>query len=120
MPPDADLEAARRALEGTEVTSVRLAELTHEGAKLELKAAMEAGGDREAREAELREHAQGALRAAGALAANDQAPQPAAHRCPSTLSAMSARSRRRHRRTSRKRNPFLLALVILGRPLRSW
>jgi penicillin-binding protein 1A len=27
---------------------------------------------------------------------------------------MSARSRRRHRRTSRKRNPFLLALVILG------
>jgi penicillin-binding protein 1A len=27
---------------------------------------------------------------------------------------MSARSRRRHRRTSRKRNPFLLALVVLG------
>ncbi len=27
---------------------------------------------------------------------------------------MSARSRRRHRRTSRKRNPFLLALLILG------
>jgi penicillin-binding protein 1A len=27
---------------------------------------------------------------------------------------MSARSRRRHRRTSRKRNPFLLALVICG------
>src|SRR5688572_25043201 len=25
---------------------------------------------------------------------------------------MSARSRRRHRRTSRKRNPFLLALVV--------
>ena len=27
---------------------------------------------------------------------------------------MSARSRRRHRRTSRKRNPFLLALLVLG------
>jgi penicillin-binding protein 1A len=27
---------------------------------------------------------------------------------------MSARSRRRHRRTSRKRNPFLLALIVLG------
>src|SRR5262245_61958771 len=27
---------------------------------------------------------------------------------------MSARSRRRHRRTSRKRNPFLLALLIFG------
>ena len=67
LPPDADLEAARRALEGTEVTSVRLAEVTHEGAKLELKASMEQGGDREAREAELLEHAQSALRGAGAL-----------------------------------------------------
>ena len=26
---------------------------------------------------------------------------------------MSARSRRRHRRTSRKRNPFLLTLIVL-------
>lgn len=67
LPPDADLEAARRALEGTEVTSVRLAEVTPEGAKLQLKASIERGADREAREAELREHAQGALRAAGAL-----------------------------------------------------
>ena len=67
LPRDADLEAARRALEGTEVTSIRLAELTPDGARLELKAAMEKSGDREAREAELREHAQGALRSAGAL-----------------------------------------------------
>lgn len=67
LPPDADLEAARRALEGTEVSSVRLAELTADGARLELKAAMEKGGDRENREAELREHAQGALREAGVL-----------------------------------------------------
>src|SRR4029450_12820683 len=27
---------------------------------------------------------------------------------------MSARSRRRHRRTSRKRNPFLVVLLVLG------
>ena len=65
--PDADLDAARGALEGGEVTSVRVAELTTEGAKLELKAAMGAGGDREAREAELRERAQTALRGAGVL-----------------------------------------------------
>jgi small-conductance mechanosensitive channel len=65
--PDADVEAARRALEGTEVTSINLAELTVEGARLELKAAIEPGRDREAREAELREHAQNALRAAGQL-----------------------------------------------------
>jgi small-conductance mechanosensitive channel len=67
LPADADLDAARRALEGTAVTSVRLAELAAEGARLELKAAMEKGGDREAREAELREHAQDALRKAGVL-----------------------------------------------------
>jgi small-conductance mechanosensitive channel len=67
LPPDADLEAARTALEGTEVTSVRLAELTPEGARIELKAAMEKGGDREAREADLREHAQSALRRGGIL-----------------------------------------------------
>jgi penicillin-binding protein 1A len=30
---------------------------------------------------------------------------------------MSARSRRRHRRTSRKRNPFLLALLVVGATL---
>jgi small-conductance mechanosensitive channel len=69
LPADADVEAARRALEGTEVSSVQLAAVTHEGARLELKAAMEAGRDRDAREAELREHAQRALRAAGLLKA---------------------------------------------------
>src|SRR5918992_947313 len=30
---------------------------------------------------------------------------------------MSARSRRRHRRTSRKRNPFLMALLVFGATL---
>jgi small conductance mechanosensitive channel len=67
LPPGADLAAARRALEGGEVTSVTLAELSPEGARLELKAATEAGSDRQAREADLREGAQGALRGAGLL-----------------------------------------------------
>jgi small-conductance mechanosensitive channel len=65
--PDADLDAARRALEGTEVTSIRVTELGLEGTRLELKAAIEEGGDRASREAELREHTQGALREAGQL-----------------------------------------------------
>jgi small conductance mechanosensitive channel len=65
--PDADLDAARRALEGTEVTSIRIAELGLEGTRLELKAAIEEGGDRASREAELREHTQHALREAGQL-----------------------------------------------------
>lgn len=67
LEPDADLERARRALEATEVTSVRVAELTPEGCRLELKAAVDSGRDREAREAEIRERAQGALREAGVL-----------------------------------------------------
>ncbi len=68
LPPDADIEAARKALEGTEVTSVRVLELTADGARLEVKAAMEPGRDREAREAELRERTHEALRRAGVLA----------------------------------------------------
>lgn len=67
VPPDANIEAARTALEGTEVTGLRLAELTADGARLELKAAIEPGRDRDARTAEVREHAQGALREAGLL-----------------------------------------------------
>jgi small-conductance mechanosensitive channel len=67
VPPETDVEAARRALDGTAVTSVHLAELTHEGARLELKAPIEPGADRQARETEVRELAQGALRDAGLL-----------------------------------------------------
>jgi small-conductance mechanosensitive channel len=67
VPPDTDLEAARRKLEAGEVTSMRLVELSPEGARIELKAGMESGANREAREAELRELAQGALRRAGLL-----------------------------------------------------
>jgi small-conductance mechanosensitive channel len=67
LPPDADLRAARRELEAGEVTSVQLIELQPWGARVELKAGMEAGANREAREAELREQAQASLRQAGLL-----------------------------------------------------
>jgi small-conductance mechanosensitive channel len=65
--PDADVEAARGALEHGEVTSAHLVELTPEGARLRVKAAIDAGSDREAHEMELRERAQGVLRDAGLL-----------------------------------------------------
>ncbi len=65
--PDADLDAARETLERGEVTSVALTELTAEGARLQVKAAIDAGADRQAHEAELREKAQGALREAGLI-----------------------------------------------------
>ncbi|HEX2360404.1 MAG TPA: mechanosensitive ion channel domain-containing protein [Solirubrobacterales bacterium] len=67
VPLDSDIGRAREALEGTEVTSIRLAELTVEAARLELKAGIDSGRDREAREGEIRELAQGALRQAGVL-----------------------------------------------------
>ena len=67
LSPSADVEAARRTLEHGEVTSARLMELTPEGARLQVKAAIDAGLDREAHEAELREQAQTSLRAAGLL-----------------------------------------------------
>jgi small-conductance mechanosensitive channel len=67
LPPDADVEGARKALERGEVTSAHLAELTPEGARLQVKAAIDAGADREAHEAELRERAQGVLRDEGLL-----------------------------------------------------
>ena len=67
VPRDTDLEAARKALEGTEVTSVKVAEVATDGVRLELRASMDGGRDRESREAELREHGQGALRSAGLL-----------------------------------------------------
>jgi small-conductance mechanosensitive channel len=69
VPPAIDLEAARGALEGSEVTSLRVLELAADGLRLEVKAAMEPGRDRESREAELRERTQAALRGAGLLGA---------------------------------------------------
>ena len=67
LSPDADLDFARKALEKGEVTSVALIEMTPEGARLQVKAAIDAGADRQAHEAELREKTQGALRDAGLL-----------------------------------------------------
>jgi small-conductance mechanosensitive channel len=67
LPPEADVESARKELERGEVTSARLVEVTPEGSKLQVKAAIDAGVDREAHEAELRERAQSALRAKGLL-----------------------------------------------------
>jgi small-conductance mechanosensitive channel len=69
VPPEADMSAAHKALERDDITSVRLVELTHEGARLELKAPLEAGRNRDSREAEIREAAQAALREAGVLRA---------------------------------------------------
>jgi small conductance mechanosensitive channel len=65
--PDADVEKARQTLEKGEVTSARLVELTPEGARLQVKAAVDAGMDREGHEGELRERSQSALREAGLL-----------------------------------------------------
>jgi small-conductance mechanosensitive channel len=65
--PDADLEEARTKLERGEVTSANLMEVTPEGARLQVKAAIDAGADREAHEVELRERTQGVLREAGLL-----------------------------------------------------
>jgi small-conductance mechanosensitive channel len=67
LPADADLDVAHQALERGEVTSARLVQLTADGAQLQVKAAIDAGVDREAHEAELREKTQGALREAGLL-----------------------------------------------------
>lgn len=67
LPPDADVERARKTLERGEVTSARLVEVTHEGARMQVKAAVDAGVDREAHEGELRERSQTALRDAGLL-----------------------------------------------------
>jgi small-conductance mechanosensitive channel len=67
LAPDADLEAARGALEGSGVTGLSLEELTPEGARVELKASIEPGRDREARAADMRERAQRAFREAGLL-----------------------------------------------------
>jgi small conductance mechanosensitive channel len=65
--PDADVEAAKAALEKGEVTSARLVELTPDGARLRVRAAIDAGADREGHEGDLRERAQGVLRREGLL-----------------------------------------------------
>ena len=68
VPAASDLAEAKRAIEGSGPASVRLAELTNEGARLELKTERLPGTDRAGQESELRELAQRALRRAGLLA----------------------------------------------------
>jgi small-conductance mechanosensitive channel len=67
VPAEADLDAARSAIEAAGASSVSLEDLTHEGAKLELKAEKEPNLARLQQEAQLRERAQKALRQAGVL-----------------------------------------------------
>ena len=67
LPLDADVEAAREELEKGDVTSARLIEVTPEGSRLQVKAAIDVGVDREGHEAELRERAQSILRDKGLL-----------------------------------------------------
>jgi small-conductance mechanosensitive channel len=67
VPADVDLDRAQAALEATDVGSVRLAAVDADGARLELKAHVDPGFNRERREGELRAAAQRALREAGVL-----------------------------------------------------
>lgn len=68
LPVDVDLQRAQEALEkSTDVSAIRLAALDAEGARLELKAHVDPGFNREKREGELRSEAQRALRDAGVL-----------------------------------------------------
>jgi small-conductance mechanosensitive channel len=69
VPPATDINEARAAIEAAGATSVSLAELNVDGARLELKAEREPGRDRAQQEADLRELAQTALRKAGILTA---------------------------------------------------
>jgi small-conductance mechanosensitive channel len=69
VPPETDLDSAEQALKATGADSVRIAEWTPEGLRLEIK--VSADGDRTRvgdEEAALRERAQAALQRAGLLA----------------------------------------------------
>jgi small-conductance mechanosensitive channel len=68
LPPDADLAAARQALDSAGAANVSVAEITVEGIRLEISTAREAGRTRTGdEEAALRERAQRALREANLL-----------------------------------------------------
>jgi small-conductance mechanosensitive channel len=68
VPAATDIAEARKAIEAGPASSVTLAELTSDGARLEIKAEKEPGRERLNQEAELRESAQDALRRVGVLA----------------------------------------------------
>jgi small-conductance mechanosensitive channel len=68
VPADADLDAARQALEPLEPSQVDVAEMTPDGVRLEVHGPRRAGGTRPGgEEAALRERAHRALREAGLL-----------------------------------------------------
>jgi small-conductance mechanosensitive channel len=68
VPPHADLDAARKALEPLEPSQIDVAEMTPEGVRLEVHGPRRAGGTRAGgEEAALRERAHRALREAGLL-----------------------------------------------------
>jgi small-conductance mechanosensitive channel len=68
LPPDADVSAARRALESAGSATVTVAEISPEGVRLEVGTERDAGRTRTGgEEAALRERAQRALREAGLL-----------------------------------------------------
>jgi small conductance mechanosensitive channel len=67
LPADVDMADVRHAVENIEENEVNLAELTPEGARVEVTAAMPLGAARDHAEAELREHVQDALRKRGLL-----------------------------------------------------
>lgn len=68
LPPDADLQAARRALESAGAAAITVAEISPEGVRLEVGTEREAGRTRTGdEEAALRERAYRALREGGLL-----------------------------------------------------
>ena len=73
VPPDADVDRARRALDAIGAEQVSVEELTPEGLRLELRTSPETARTRVGgEEAALRERAQDALRAAGILATDSR------------------------------------------------
>jgi small-conductance mechanosensitive channel len=68
LPPDADVAAARRALEAAGVATIEVAETTPEGIRLDVGTGRQAGRTRTGdEEAALREHALKALGKAGLM-----------------------------------------------------
>jgi small-conductance mechanosensitive channel len=73
LPADVDVEAARSSLEQKGFTAVDVLEVVAEGVRIEVRAPIETGDDRERREAELRERALTAVREAGLVGSEEAA-----------------------------------------------
>jgi hypothetical protein len=66
VPPEADLRRARSALEAADIPTIEVAEITVDGMRIEVHGRRDPGGTKTgAEEAQLRERAHAALRAAG-------------------------------------------------------